>query len=488
MHADLIGLGALMLTAGVAARIGRRLSVPAVPLFMAVGILLGPATPGPALIEHPEDLATLASLGLILLLFHLGLEFPVEEVLGGGRRLFIAAGIYIGLNIGAGLSMGWSLGWGTEEALVVAGAMGISSSAIATKLLIETRRLTNAETPVILGVIVIEDLFLAIYLAAIQPILSPVTSAGRLVIDLTMGVVFLIALFALARFGARAVGALVGSDDDELLVLSTVGLVVLVSGVSAEVGVSDAIGALMIGLVVSATRFGERVERLATPLRDVLAAVFFVAFGMTIEVEALSDVALPAMLAVVITVAVNSVSGVAVARLFGFNQLSAANIGLTVLGRGEFSLILATLALTAGLDRRLGPFVALYVLILAVISPLFASRSQYLAAIIPSRLLGSGWQYVRHETTTTSCAHLDLIQATVSDLDVCPQCVELGDSWVELRTCLTCGQVGCCDDSPNTHATAHFEETGHPLIESNTAGWRYCYIDQTLVREPLSRD
>ena len=126
---------------------------------MAAGILFGPSTPGPVLIESPEDLQLLASLGLVLLLFHLGVEFPVEQVLASGRRLFIAAGSYIGLNVTAGLMLGLALGWGTSEALVIAGALGISSSAIATKLLIELRRLTNAETPVILEIIVIEDLF-----------------------------------------------------------------------------------------------------------------------------------------------------------------------------------------------------------------------------------------------------------------------------------------------------------------------------------------
>jgi len=289
VHGELFGLGALILVAGLLARAGRRIGLPTVPVFMVTGILFGPSTPGPVLIEHPEDLRLLASIGLVLLLFHIGVEFPVEQVIGSGRRLFVAAAIYIGLNVTAGLLLGLGLGWGRPEAFIVAGAMGISSSAIATKLLIELRRLTNAETPVILGIIVIEDLFLAFYLAAISPILSGSESVLALIGDIAVSFGFLVALFALARFGAKAVGALIGAEDDDLLSVLLFGLVVLVAGISEELGVSEAIGALLIGLVISRTSVQERVERIVLPLRDVFAAVFFVVFGLTIVVKRVSQ-------------------------------------------------------------------------------------------------------------------------------------------------------------------------------------------------------
>ena len=489
MHVDLVGLGAVVLLAGLVARLGRRVGLPSIPCYMVVGIAFGPGTPGPVLIEHPEDLSVLAALGLVLLLFHLGVEFPVEQVLGSGRRLFIAAAAYIGLNIIAGLLLGLALGWGTSEALVIAGALGISSSAIATKLLIELHRLTNAETPVILGIIVIEDVFLAFYLALLSPVLSAADSPLELVGDIAISFGFLLLLFVVARYGARAVGSLIGSREDELLAVLVVGLVVLVAGLSEEVGVSDAIGALLIGLVVSRTSVRERVERLVTPLRDVFAAVFFVVFGLTIDIGELGGVALPALIAVFTTLVMNLTAGVITARLFGFNQRGAANIGLTILGRGEFSLILATLAIAAGLDPRIGPFVALYVLILAVVSPLLAANSQHLARRMPDWLLRPGWRYVRDETISTSCTHLDQIRITDTDVDVCAQCVALGDEWVQLRLCTSCGAVGCCDDSTNKHATAHARSTGHPIIEALVPGdrWRYCYLDETLVRAPTRR-
>ncbi|HWS32367.1 MAG TPA: UBP-type zinc finger domain-containing protein, partial [Actinoplanes sp.] len=174
------------------------------------------------------------------------------------------------------------------------------------------------------------------------------------------------------------------------------------------------------------------------------------------------------------------------ARLFGLNQRGASNVGLTVLGRGEFSLILATLALAAGLDERIGPFVALYVLILAILAPILAVNSRMLARFIPDRLLHDRWRYVREETISTACTHMDRIQITETDTDVCTQCVESGDTWVELRMCLTCGEVTCCSDSPNKHADEHFADTEHPIIRSleHDDGWEYCYADGALIREP----
>jgi CPA2 family monovalent cation:H+ antiporter-2 len=493
LHANLIGLGALLLVAGLLARFGRRLGLPTVPFFMLAGILLGPSTGGPVAFDHPADLDMLALLGLVLLLFHLGVEFPVEQVLGSGKRLFWAAGAYIALNIGAGLGLGFALGWGSGEAFVIAGAVGISSSAIVTKLLIELRRLANAETPVILGIIVVEDLFLALYLALLTPLLAGAGSPGELALRIGISFGYLILLFAVARWGARLIGKVIDSREDELLAILMVGLVVLVAGLSAEIGVSDAIGALMIGLVIARTSVRDRVERIVIPLRDVFAAIFFVAFGLSIDVGAIGSVLVPVLIAVLITLVTNVSAGLITARLFGLNQRGAANVGLTVLGRGEFSLILATLALGAGLDDRIGPFIALYVLILAVCAPILATNSRFLARIIPDRMLHDRWRYVREETISTACTHMDRIQITETDVDECHQCVELGDSWVQLRMCLSCGEVGCCDDSENKHASEHWRQTEHPIIRSlqNGDGWQYCYVDQSLIREPAgtpSRD
>ena len=124
------------------------------------------------MLGEPDEIHMLAMLGLVLLLFHLGIEFSVDELISGGRRLLWAGGAYIALNFGAGLVLGWALGWGTREIFVIAGMIGTSSTAIVTKLILDLRRVNNRETGMILGIIVVEDVFLAFYLALLQPILG----------------------------------------------------------------------------------------------------------------------------------------------------------------------------------------------------------------------------------------------------------------------------------------------------------------------------
>lgn len=480
MGAELVALGAAGVAAGLLARGGRLIALPTIPAFMIAGILLGPELTG--ILDDPHELELIAQVGLIVLLFHLGVEFPVEQVLASGRRVLQGASAYIALNVGVGLALGFALGWGTPEALVIAGAVGISSSAIVTKLLIELRRLNNSETPVILGIIVVEDIFLAFYLALLAPVLGEAGSATDAAREVAVSFGFFVALLALARYGQRLVGALLDVEDDELLAVVTIGLAVLVAGLAEQLGVSDAIGALLIGLVVSRTVLRERVEHLVVPIRDAFAAIFFVVFGAGIALGELSGVLVPVLVAVVLSIVANSLGGVVVARLNGLNQRSAANAALVLLGRGEFSLIIATLAIGAGLDDRIGPFVALYVLALAFVGPILAARSRGIAQLVPHRLVGGGFEHVGHETIAEGCPHVDVMPADPLS-DGCEDCRALGDEWTHLRVCLRCGYVGCCDDSKNRHATKHHEQTGHPAIASLEPGedWRYCYLDEILA-------
>ncbi|MGZ8753297.1 MAG: cation:proton antiporter [Acidimicrobiia bacterium] len=389
MGAELVALGASLLAAGILARAGRRIGLPTIPLFMIAGIVFGPNTPGLSFFDNPGDLSLLATLGLVLLLFYLGLEFSLGDLAQGGRRLVGAGVMYLTLNVGAGLVLGFSFGWGNREALVIAGAVGISSSAIVTKLLVELRRVSNPETRVILGVVVVEDIFLALYLSILQPVLGDAQGTTEILISVGSAFGFLIVLAVVARKGAALVGRLIATDDEELLTVCFVGFAVLLAGIAEEVGVSDAIGAFMAGLILAESPARRRIERAVLPLRDTFAAVFFFAFGLTIDPGDLGDVAVPIAAAVLITFALNIVAGILTARLYRFHRRAAANVGLTILARGEFSLILASLALSAGLDARIGPFVAGYVLILALGAPILASQSKALSRFIPRRVLAS---------------------------------------------------------------------------------------------------
>ncbi|MFB7300519.1 cation:proton antiporter [Streptomyces rubiginosohelvolus] len=376
-------MGGAFLAAAVLARLGGRIGLPTIPLFILAGILLGPHTPGYTLLSNPHDLEMLSALGLVLLLFYLGLEFHMDDLKTGGRKMAIAGGTYLVLNVGAGLIFGFALGWGTSEALVLAGVLGISSSAIVTKILVDLGRIGNPETRPILGIIVVEDIFLALYLAALQPILSGADSLSAALVDGGKAFGFLLLLALAARFGTKLIGKLMNTKDDELLVISFLGVAVFVAGVSEMFGVADAIGAFMVGLMLGSTSSGDRILKLVHPLRDAFGAIFFFAFGLSIDPGDLPSVLWPVVAAVVLTLAMNIAAGLAAAKVYSFGAQATSNIATTLVARGEFALILATMAAAAGLDERLSPFIAGYVLLLAVLAPLAAGRSHWLARILP---------------------------------------------------------------------------------------------------------
>ncbi|WP_223691754.1 cation:proton antiporter [Leifsonia poae] len=379
---DLIILGILLLVAYVLGRLGKLIGLPAIPIYMLVGLLASPHTGWFPLNFESNYIELIAIFGLILLLFNLGLEFDQDEFFGNFGKLIISGGSYIVVNMGVGLAFGFMLGWGTREALIVAGMTATSSSAIVTKLLIELKRLANKETPMILGVTVVEDIFIAIYLAIVSVVLSGETDFWPIVGKLAIAFTFLVVMFTIARWGGRYVSRLFHTKDDELFTILFFGFAVLFAGIGEVLGVTDAIGAFLIGLVLGATKYRKKIEQIAIPLRDVFAAFFFLNFGLALNPAKFPDVVVPVLLAVVLTIVLNILAGQFVAWLNGMGAQAGINTTVILQNRGEFALILATLSLSAGLDERIQPFAGLYVLIMAVIGPLLAANSEKIGGMI----------------------------------------------------------------------------------------------------------
>jgi CPA2 family monovalent cation:H+ antiporter-2 len=189
-------------------------------------------------------------------------------------------------------------------------------------------------------------------------------------------------MFALARFGGRIVGRLINTRDDELFTVLFFGLAVAFGGIGELLGVSDAIGAFLIGLVLGATRFKARIEQLALPLRDVFGAFFFLNFGLALDLSEFGGVIVPVLVAVVLTLVINTAGGQLIAWQNGLTRREGLNASAMLQNRGEFALILATLATGAGLDPRLTPFAGMYVLIMAIVGPLLAVNSERIGRFI----------------------------------------------------------------------------------------------------------
>jgi CPA2 family monovalent cation:H+ antiporter-2 len=365
--------------------VGKLIGLPAIPIYMLVGFIASPHFHLFPLSFEFADVELIAVFGLIFLLFNLGLEFDQDEFFGNARSLLISGGTRIAINFGFGLLFGFWVGWGTREALILAGMTATSSSAIVTKLLIELRRLANRETPTILGIAVVEDVSIAVYLAIVSAVLSGETDPWGLTLQLVISFAFLVAMFALARWGGKVVSRLIQTKDDELFTILFFGLAVAFGGIGELLGVSDAIGAFLIGLVLGATRFRDRIEQLALPLRDVFAAFFFLGFGLALDPSTFPEVVGPVAVAVVMTLVLGFGGGQLIAWQNGLTPAQGLNVSSMLQNRGEFALILATLAAGAGLDPRLTPFAGLYVLVMAIIGPVLTVNSEKIGRLLFGR-------------------------------------------------------------------------------------------------------
>jgi CPA2 family monovalent cation:H+ antiporter-2 len=389
-----VGL-ALGLVAG-AALLSNRLRFSIVPFLILTGMSVGPHAPSIGIfdfkfIESAPLIEFMGRIGVLFLLFYLGLEFSFSRLFKSGRSIAIGGSIYIVINFVAGLSYAYAMGWPIREVLVVAGITTISSSAIVAKVLFDLRRTANPETEMILGIIMFEDIFLAFYLSLVSGVvLSQATSIVGVLSSAALALVFILSFITIGRLATPLLNRAFRISSNEPFLLVVFACLFLLAGFGETIRVAEAIGALLLGLVLAETEHGERIERLILPFRDFFGALFFFSFGLTIDPFALGGAVLPVVGAVIVTLVGNIAAGILAGKSARLSPAASLNIGLTVVSRGEFSIIMANLAKAGGLLPILQPFSALYVLILAVLGPLLTMQSERIYnALSRIRLAGS---------------------------------------------------------------------------------------------------
>jgi K+:H+ antiporter subunit KhtU len=365
----LIEVGALLLGLGTLGRMGRRAGLSPIPLYLLAGLAFGRGGVLP-LSASEEFIATGAEIGVVLLLVMLGLEYSAGELVGNLRRSAPAGLLDAGLNALPGAAFALLLGWGPVAALALAGITWVSSSGVIAKVLGDLGRIGNRETPTILSVLVIEDLAMALYLPILTALLAGVgLLRGGLTIAIAVGTV-LVVLVAAIRYG-HAISAVFSVRDPESLLLGVLGLTLLVAGIAGRLQVSAAVGAFLVGIALSGP-VAHHATQLLAPLRDLFAAVFFVFFGLSTDPADMPPVLLPALGLVVVTVATKVLTGYVAAKRAGIGLPGRWRAGLALTPRGEFSVVIAGLAVAAGIEPRLAPLATAYVLITVVTGPLLA--------------------------------------------------------------------------------------------------------------------
>jgi len=375
-------VGTALVLVAIAAVIAGKFKFSVIPFLIVLGMLVGPHAPTIGVIdlkfiESASVISFLGRIGVLFLLFYLGLEFSMKKLIKSGRSIAIGGTIYILINFSLGLLYGFIMGFPLLEILIIAGIITISSSAIVAKVLVDLRRTGNNETELILGIIMFEDIFLAVYLSVVSGLvlgdhasfLGALTSIG-----IALG--YMLLFFIVARKATPLLNKLLNISSDEIFIIVVFASLFFIAGFSETIHVAEAIGALLLGLVFSETEHSDRIEHLVVPFRDFFGAIFFFSFGLSIDSFSLGGAIWLTLGAVLLTIIGNFVAGMIAGRQAGLSHKASTNIGLTIVSRGEFSIIMANIGIAGGLMSVLKPFSALYVLILSILGPLLTKESK----------------------------------------------------------------------------------------------------------------
>jgi len=367
----LIELGLVVIGLAILARVASRWGFSAIPLYLLAGLAFGNGGLAPLKVSA-GFIHIGAEIGVLLLLFMLGVEYTGRELVENLRGGLPAAVLDLVLNFTPGLIAGLLLRWHLLAAALLGGVTYVSSSGVIAKVLADLRRLENPETPAVLAILVLEDLAMAVYLPLVAVLLAGGGPAKiALSVSLAIATVFLVLVVAV-RYG-QPLSRFVTHESDEIVLLTTFGAVLLVAGVSQRLQVSAAIGAFLVGIAVSGP-MAQQTHRLLAPLRDLFAATFFFFFGLQIDPATLPSALLTAVLLGAVTAVTKALTGYWAARQRGVDQRGRLRAGMALVARGEFSIVIAGLGV--GLEPQLAPLAAAYVLFLAVLGPVLTRAAK----------------------------------------------------------------------------------------------------------------
>jgi len=377
-----VTLAQLSVTVALLAVLGlvaSRVGLSAIPAYLLGGLLLGPHEPKALSIVQPSEVTDfVAEIGLVFLLFFLGLEFTLGRIARSRRLALVGGAVDLVANGALGLIVGLAAFGFTLGALVLGAAIYVSSSAVTVKGLIDFRRLADDETDLVLAILVAEDLVIGLVLAFASG--GGGTAADTLAI-VAKAIGFIAAALAISKWLTAPIDRFLDLLPREFFLLTTFAFLVGSAALAKELGVSEAVGALMAGVVLSETSVRDEIEERFFSFRDVFAALFFFVFGLSIDVGKLGSVAWLLAAAVVVSLVGKVGAGYAGGILGGFSERQSLNVGMALVAHGEFTIILAQIAdqnprISEATHVKLAAFAGLYVLVTAVIGVVLMKESK----------------------------------------------------------------------------------------------------------------
>jgi monovalent cation:H+ antiporter-2, CPA2 family len=360
----LLQLGAVLTVLALLGTVARRFALSPIPVYLLTGLALGNGGVAPVTTAG-HFITTGAPIGVVLLLLTLGLEFSATEFASSLRHHLPSAAVDFVLNATPGAVAGWLLGLNGVGILALAGVTYVSSSGVISRLLEDLHRLGNRETPAVLAVLVLEDFAMAVYLPLVA-VLGAGGSWSLAIVEVAAAVAALCIAFAASYRWGHQVGRLVAHPDNEQLLLRVVGITLIVAALAEEMHASAAVGAFLVGLTLTGET-ADRARKVLGPLRDLFAAIFFVAVGLPVNPAQLLPMLPIALILAAVTAATKVATGVFAARREGVARRGQLRAGTTLMARGEFSLIIIGLVGTS--IAGVSALATTYVFVLAIVGP-----------------------------------------------------------------------------------------------------------------------
>ena len=386
-------LAVIMLVAGVVTVLFHRLRQPVVLGYIVAGFIIGPHTPPFGLIHDEETIKTLAELGVIFLMFCLGLEFSLRKLFKVGATAFIAAFLEIVLMIWIGYEIGSWFGWSTMDSLFLGAILAISSTTIIVKALNDLKMKNERFAQLIFGVLIVEDILGIGIIALLSGIaVSGQVSSGE--VFSTVGKLSLFMIVALVvgiLLVPRLLAYVAKFESNEMLLVTVLGLCFGFCLLVVKLEYSMVLGAFLIGAIMAESRQLVKIERLIEPIRDMFSAIFFVAIGLMIDPQILLDYAWPIAVITVAVVLGKMLSCGVGAFIAGNDGRTSLRVGMGLSQIGEFSFIIAALGMTLQVTSDFLYPVAVAVSAITTLSTPYLIRaadplSNKLAGVMPTRI------------------------------------------------------------------------------------------------------
>jgi monovalent cation:H+ antiporter-2, CPA2 family len=375
-------LAQLSITVALLAALGliaSRVGLSAIPAYLLAGLLLGPNEPKVLSLIQPSEVTDfVAEIGLVFLLFFLGLEFTLGRLVRSRRHAVVGGAIDLLLNAGLGLVVGVAAFGFSFGALVLAAAIYVSSSAITVKGLIDFRRLADDETDLVLAILVAEDLAIGLVLGFAA---GGGGAGGETLALVGKAIAFVAVALAVSKWLSGVIDRVLDWLPREFFLLAVFAFLFGSAALAKELGLSEAIGALMAGVVLAETSVRAEIEERFFSFRDVFAALFFFVFGLSIDVAKIGSVAWMLAGAVAVALVGKIGAGYLTGLATGLTRRQGFNAGVALVAHGEFTVILAQVAsgnaeISNEAQAKLVAFAGLYVLITATIGVALMKESK----------------------------------------------------------------------------------------------------------------